>query len=294
MKISIIIVSFNTKEFIKKCLNSIYQTVDKKKIVFEVIVVDNASLDNSSEFIKKEFPQVVLIENKVNTGFSKANNQGIKKATGDYIFFLNPDTELRENTLEVLLDFLETHQDAGIVTSRVELPNGKLDDASHRGFPTPWNALCYFSGLSKLFPKIPLFSGYSMSCKDFKTIHEIDACVGAVMLVRRKAGEEIGWWDEDFFWYGEDLDFCYRIKEKGWKIYFVPSVSVLHYKGVSGGIKSISKNITTATEETKKRSQKARFEAMKLFYKKHYEKKYFKIITWLVYKGIDIKEGFIL
>ena len=109
------------------------------------------------------------------------------------------------------------------------------------------------------------------------------------MIVRRQAGEEVGWWDEDFFWYGEDLDFCFRLKEKGWKIYFVPNFRILHYKGVSGGIKNISKNLSTANYEIRQRAQKARFEAMKIFYKKHYQKKYPQILTLLVMLGIKSK-----
>ena len=287
MKLSIIIVSYNTKNFIKKCLNSIYETIDKNKISFEVIVIDNDSEDDSAEMVAKEFSQILLIDNRENIGFSKANNQGIKKAKGDYLFFLNPDTELKENSLATLIEFLEDHGEAGAVTSRVELPNGVLDDASHRGFPTPWNSLCYFLGLSNLFPKIPLFSGYTMGFKDLRTIHEIDACAGAVMLVRWKAGEEVGWWDEDFFWYGEDLDFCYRLKKKGWKIYFVPTVLVVHYKGVSGGIKNISKDISSATRETKIRSTQARFNAMRIFYNKHYKKQYPPIMSFFVLKSIS-------
>lgn len=286
--LSIIIISYNTKDILFECINSVYKNLPKN-YTSEVIVVDNASRDESVNMIKKDFPKAILIENKENFGFSKANNQGVKKSSGRYILFLNSDTIVYENSFSEIINFLNLNKEAGAATCKLTLLNGKLDDASHRGFPTPWNAFCHFSGLSKLFSKTSLFGGYNLSFKDFDKIHEIDACAGAYIMVKKEAGDQIGWWDEDYFWYGDDLDFCFRIKEKGWKIYYVPTVSVLHYKGVSGGIKKHSKHLTTADVETKKLATNARFEAMRLFYKKHYIKKYPKIITCLVMKGIDFK-----
>jgi GT2 family glycosyltransferase len=285
--ISIIIVSYNTKEYLKKCLDSIFTTTT---LPFEVIVVDNASLDGSAQFVKNEFRKVILVENLENYGFSKANNQGIKKSKGKYVLFLNPDTILEKDTISSMVKFMEERDDCGAATCKVVLESGVIDDASHRGFPTPWNSFSHFLGLAKLFPKTKLFGGYNMGWKSLQTIHEIDALAGAFMIVRRNAGEEVGWWDEDFFFYGEDIDFCYRLKEKKWKIYYVPMCKVLHYKGISHGMKKHSSNITTANEDTKRRSQKARFDAMKIFYKKHYMSKYPRLVTWLVMQGINIKQ----
>jgi len=317
--LSIIIVSYNTREFLKKCLESILSSIGGK-IDYEVIVVDNASTDGSRGLIEEEFlnrhsgkrrrsasrismvqrdsgqarmtkdVEVIFIQNKKNLGFSRANNIGVKQAKGRYLLFLNPDTIVYPNTLQTMVDFMDKHKDAGAATCKVVLPNGEIDDATHRGFPTPWNALCYFSGLSKLFTHSKLFNGYSLGWLDVSKTHEIDALAGAFMLVRRDAGDQVGWWDEDYFFYGEDIDFCYRLKEKRWKVFYVPTVSILHFKGVSGGIKSISKKITTATLETKKRARQERFKAMKIFYKKHYQDKYPKAITWFVYKAIFLKE----
>ncbi|HYM65402.1 MAG TPA: glycosyltransferase family 2 protein, partial [Candidatus Sulfotelmatobacter sp.] len=132
--------------------------------------------------------------------------------------------------------------------------------------------------------------GYNLGYMDLSKTHVIDALAGAFMIVRRKAGEEVGWWDEDYFFYGEDLDFCFMLKQKGWKVYYVPEVSILHYKGVSGGIKKDSQKITTASKETKKFATKWRFAAMRIFYKKHYEQKYPWIVTRLVYLGIYLKK----
>lgn len=285
--LSIIIVSYNAREFLLSCLLSIKDSVGDLR--HEVIVVDNDSSDRSSEMIKKDFPNVILIESKRNLGFSKANNLGVKKAKGKYILFLNPDTLLHDDVLNKMVSFMDNHKNAGVSTCKLAMKNGKLDDACHRGFPTPWNAFCYFSGLAKIFPHSKIFSGYNLGFLDLNKIHEIDACAGAFMLTRREAGEEINWWDEDYFFYGEDLEFCYRLKEEGWKIYFVPSVSILHYKGVSGGIKKVSKEVSTANKKTKRMATLARFQAMKIFYNKHYQDKYPRFITWLVMQGVNLK-----
>ena len=284
--LSIVIVSYNTKEFLGRCLDSIFESTLKD---LEVIVVDNASKDGSVEEIRKFDSKVKIIENKENVGFSKANNQGVKIVKGKYLLFLNPDTVVNKDTLSTLISFMENTKDAGVVTCKVILPDGNLDDSAHRGFPTPWNAFCYFSGLEKLFPRFKLFAGYHMGWEDFTKTHEINACAGSFMLVRREAGDQIKWWDEDYFFYGEDLDFCIKLKEKGWKIYYYPHVSITHYKGVSSGIKKISKEITTADLETKRFATKHRFSAMKILYEKHYQNKYPKIINWLVLKGINLK-----
>jgi GT2 family glycosyltransferase len=289
LDLSIIIVSYNSKDFLRECIVSINKNL--KSISYEIIVVDNNSLDNSSEMVKNEFPKVKLISNKENTGFSKANNQGVKLSNDcRYILFLNPDTVVQSQAIEKVMDFMNKHKDVGAATCKLIMPNGEIDDATHRGFPTPWNAFCHFSGLEKIFPKSRLFAGYSLGWMDFGKTHEIDALAGAFMLVKRNAGEEAEWWDEDYFFYGEDIDFCYMLKQKGWKIYYVPSVFINHYKGVSGGIKAISKNITTASTETKKRATKSRFNAMRIFYKKHYRQKYPWIINLLVDLGISLRE----
>jgi len=292
--LSIIIVSYNTREFLKNCLSSILSSIDGK-LSYEIIVVDNASSDGSPSEIsnlKSQISNLRTIQNQKNIGFSRANNIGIKQAKGRYLLFLNPDTIVYPNTLQTMVDFMDQHKDAGAATCKVVMPNGEIDDASHRGFPTPWNAFCYFSGLSKLFPKSKLFSGYTLTFMDLSITHEIDSAAGSFMLVRREAGKSVGWWDEDYFFYGEDLDFCYNLKSEGWKIYYAPTVSILHYKGVSGGIKKVSKEITTADDKTRRLATHARFEAMKIFYKKHYLKKYPSLITWLVTLGINTKLWF--
>ena len=296
--LSIIIVSYNTKDFIKNCLASILSSINGK-LSFEVIIVDNASNDgsvaeiqNSKLKIQNHKSKFKIIANEKNVGFSRANNIGVKQAKGRYLLFLNPDTIVYPNTLETMVEFMDKNIDAGAATCKVVIPNGELDDASHRGFPTPWNSFALFSGLSKIFPRSRLFGGYNLGWMDINKTHEIDSCAGAFMIVRREAGREVQWWDEDYFFYGEDLDFCYQLKQKKWKVYYVPTASILHYKGVSGGIKKISKDVTTADSATKELATRERFEAMKIFYNKHYLKKYPLILTWLVFWGISIKLWF--
>jgi len=294
--LSIVIVSYNGKEFLRNCVLSIRNNISNK-IKYEIIVVDNASSDGSAVEISRlrqgfgGQAKLKIILNKENVGFSKANNQGIKISEKcNYVLFLNPDTVMEKGTIEKMIEFMDENENAGASTCKIIMPNGEIDDASHRGFPTPWNAFCHFSGLAGIFPKSKLFSGYNLGWKDFSKAHEIDALAGAFMLVRISAGEEAGWWDEDYFFYGEDIDFCYKLKQRGWKIYYLPEVSIRHFKGVSSGIKGVSKQITTASKETKKWATHQRFKAMKIFYNKHYKDKYPSFVSWLVDKGISIKE----
>lgn len=288
--VSIIIVSFNTRDLTGECIRSVIRTV--KKSSYEIIVVDNNSSDDSVQAISKiQDPgsKLQMIQNKENVGFSAANNMGVKESIGRYVLFLNSDTVVYDNTIDGMVEFMDENKDTGASTCFVRLPNGKLDDAAHRGFPTPWRALSHFSNLSKLFRKSRIFAGYNLGYFDLSKTHEIDALAGAFMLVRREAGDEVGWWDEDFFWYGDDLDFCYRLKEKGWKIYFVPEFEILHYKGASGGIKKYSQHVSRASLETRKRAHEARFAAMKIFYDKHYKEKYPGLVRNLVLSGIHLK-----
>lgn len=288
--LSIIIVNFNTKDFVTASVRSIISNYSKEisSQNFEIIVVDNNSIDGSIESLGK-IKEVTLIKNFQNIGFSKANNIAVKKSEGRYVLFLNPDTIVHKETLPKLINFMDEHSEAGAATCKILLPNGKIDDASHRGFPTPWNVFSYWLGLSKIFPNSKIFSGYNQGWKDLENDHEIDALAGAFMFTRRSAGEQIDWWDEDYFFYGEDIDFCYRLKKKGWKIYYLPSFSILHFKGISSGIKKHSRKLSTADKKTRELAMWHRFNAMKIFYNKHYESKYPWLITLLVKLGINIK-----
>ncbi len=287
--LSIIIVSYNTKNFLKKCLESI-----KLNPNYEIIVADNGSTDGSLAMLKglkeKNKQNLTIIGNQKNLGFAKANNKALEKAQGRLVLFLNPDTILGKETLKTMIDFMDENPKVGAATCRVELTNGRLDQACHRGFPTVWNSFAYFSGLEKLFPKSPIFAGYSLTYLPLGKIHEIDAGCGAFLMVRQEAGSQISWFDEDYFWYGEDLDFCYRLKEKDWKIMFVPTTKITHWKGAASGIKRHSQGISTASKETKIKAAKASVKVMRLFFQKHYQHKYPKVIYWLTMLGISFLE----
>ena len=286
--LSIIIVNFNTKNLLRDCLNSIKRSEINYSL--EIIVVDNKSKDNSSLMVKKEFKEVTLIENNDNLGFSKANNKAVKKAHGRYILLLNPDTIVPKDTLQVMMDFMKKNKKVGAATCKIELTDGSLDQASHRGFPTVWNSFTYFSGLEKLFPKVKLFSGYSLGYLSKSITHEIDSACGAFLIIRREAGEEVDWLDEDYFWYGEDLDFCYRLKQKGWQIMFVPQVKIIHYKGAASGIKKHSQKISMADGKIKEKAIRASTEVMHIFFRKHYQNKYPKFIYKITILGIKFLE----
>ncbi|EKD68259.1 MAG: Glycosyl transferase family 2 [uncultured bacterium] len=281
-KLSIIIVNYNTEQFLEKCLDSLGKIPND----WEVIVVDNGSRNRFK--IKDLGYKIKTIYSKTNMGFAKANNRGIRESSGKFILLLNPDTIVSQDAINRVVDYLESHTDVGVATCRAELLSGAIDDASHRGFPTPWNALCHFTGLGTLFPKSVLLNGYHLGYQRMDRIHEIDACAGAFMMVRREAGDKVGWLDEDYFWYGEDLDFCYRIKQHGFKIMYIPNVSITHYKGVASGIKKHSQYISTADSQITKRAQQARFDVMRIFYEKHYKNKYPRFVTFLVNMGISM------
>lgn len=288
-KLSIIILSYNTKSQTLDCLKSIFNMGTSPDC--EVIVVDNGSIDDSVLAIKSLMPWVRLIENKENLGFAKANNQAIRLAQGEYILLLNSDTEAVDCAIEKTLNFMEKHLEIDAVTCRVELENNKLDQACHRGFPTPWASLCYFTKLDKICPKSRLLGQYHLTYKSLSEPHEIDAPSGCFFLIRKSTIDKIGLLDETYFFFGEDVDWSYRIKQAGGKIYFYPDAKIIHFKGTSSGIKKETSNKTKATVEIKKKSVNYFYDAMKIFYNKYYKKKYPFFVTWLVYAGIGIKRN---
>lgn len=288
MDLSIVIVSYNTRELLADCLDSLKPAA--KNITTEIFVVDNHSSDGTDEMVKKIFPQVSLIANSKNLGFSKANNQALKKAKGKYILILNPDTKVLPNTLKKMTDFMDQNVNVGIATCRVELANGQLDPDCHRLFPTPWRAFCHFLSLSKIFKGSKLFDQYRMGYLDPNQQSPIDACMGAFMMIRPKVLKDIGLFDEDFFFYGEDLDLCYRAKEKGYQIVYTPITKIIHLRGAASGIKQSTAALTKATPESKRRALLESTRAMGLFYKKHLEKKYPFFINWFMYSGIFLVE----
>lgn len=286
--LSIVIVSYNVKELLLKCLESVETAT--KSIDSEVFVVDNDSRDGTVEAVEKEFSKVILIANVENLGFAKANNIALKLAKGKYILVLNPDTKLLPDTLSTMIKFMSDHDDVGIATCKIELPNGKLDRDCRRHFPTPWRAFTHFSGLSKIFSGSKLVDQYYYGYLPDDREIEVDACVGAFMMVQKKAIEEVGYFDEDFFFYGEDLDWCWRFREKGYKIMYTPITKIIHHKGASSGMKKDSQEVSKATKDSQKRALYESVHAMEIFYKKHYLKSYPFFINWLVIISLKVLE----
>lgn len=289
--LSIITVTFQSKNEISHWVEAIAKTVSKYS--YELIISDNSRDTETEEVVKKlqkKYPNIIYFHNSENVGFSKGNNYAVKKAHGEYVLFLNPDLEVGEGTIDGIISFLKENPEVGTATPAVFLPNGKLDDSCHRGFPTPWNSFTHFSGLAKILSKSRLFAGYNMTYLNLSKPHEVDSIAGSFLPISKKLGQELGWWDEDFFFYGDDLDFCYRIKKKGYKVFFLPEYNALHHKGLSSGIKEHSADRSTATLDTKIWATNQRFHAMETFYNKHYKNRYPKWITDLVFLGIAIKK----
>lgn len=229
--LSVIIVSYNVKDYLAQALVSVQKAVSG--ISHEIFVVDNASTDGSAAVVKEKFPGITLIENEENTGFAKANNIAMKRAAGEYISMLNPDTIVREDTFSILLEAFDTYPEVGMVGCKILNEDGSLQLSCRRSFPTPWVSLTRMLGLSRVFPNSKLFARYNLTYLDADSVEEVDAVSGSFMIIRRKILETVGFFDEQFFMYGEDLDWCYRIKQAGWKILYYPKTSIIHFKGKS-------------------------------------------------------------
>ncbi len=255
MKLSVIIVNYNVRYFLEQTLLSVQKAA--QKINAEIFVVDNNSVDDSLAMVRERFPEVKIIANKDNPGFSIANNQAIRKAEGEYILLLNPDTVVKEDTFEKCIRFMDEHPTAGGLGVKMIDGSGKFLPESKRGFPSPFVAFCKTFGLSKIFPKSKIFNQYHLGYLDENKINEVDVLAGAFMLLRKTTLDKIGLLDEDFFMYGEDIDLSYRIKKGGFKNYYFPETTIIHYKG----------------ESTKKGSLnyvKVFYNAMIIFAKKHF------------------------
>lgn len=255
MDLSVIIVNYNVKHFLEQCLHSVQKAA--KNVTAEIFVVDNNSVDGSAGFIQNKFPEIHFIQNKKNVGFSKANNQAIKLAKGKYILLLNPDTVVEEDTFTKVIAFMERHPEAGGLGVKMIDGKGKFLPESKRGLPTPWVAFYKMFGLSKIFPKSKQFGKYHLSYLNENEIHEVDVLAGAFMFLRKSVLEKTGLLDETFFMYGEDIDLSYRIQLGGFKNYYFPKTTIIHYKG----------------ESTKKGSLnyvRVFYNAMIIFAKKHF------------------------
>ena len=274
MKLSVIIVNYNVEYFLEQCLNSVKNAI--KNIDTEVFVVDNNSVDGSCNMVKEKFPFVKLIENKTNTGFSVANNQAIKVAVGEYVLLLNPDTLVEEDTFTKVCNFMDEHPNGGGLGVKMIDGKGNFLPESKRGLPSPEVAFYKLSGLSKFFPKSKKINRYHLGYLDKNKTHEIEVLSGAFMLMRKKALDEVGMLDETFFMYGEDIDLSYRIIKGGYKNYYYPETTIIHYKGESTKKGSINYVMVF-------------YKAMIIFAQKHFSDKNARIFSILINIAIYFK-----
>ena len=276
MKLSIIIVSYNVSAYLRQCIQSILDSSNFGQ--YEIIVVDNDSYDNSCTMIKKEFPNIKLIQNSINMGFSKAVNKGISISKGDYICLLNPDTLISSDTFNTLLQYFKDNKNIGAIGPKILNPDGSLQLACKRSFPSLSSIIYKIFGLSKIFFKNKYFGKYNLTYLNENDIHSIDCISGSCMLFPKDVVNKIGLLDETFFMYGEDIDFCYRLKKFGYQIIYNPHTSIIHYKGESG--------------------KNAPFDLINIFYKalfkfyKKYENEYpsSKFINILILTSIQLRK----
>ena len=272
--LSVVIVNYNVVFFLEQCLNSVFAA--SKNLNVQIFVVDNNSVDGSINMLKENFSSVVLIENKENVGFSKANNQAIKRANSPYVLLLNPDTVIEEDTFDKCIDFMNSNTDCGGLGLRMLDGKGNFLPESKRAFPSPSVAFYKIFGLSYLFPKSQKFGRYHLGFLSEFEVNEVDVLSGAFMLLRTLTLEKVGLLDEQFFMYGEDIDLSYRIKLGGYKNYYFPETKIIHYKG----------------ESTKKSSVNYVFvfyKAMILFAKKHFSNKNANLFSFAINLAIYMR-----
>lgn len=271
MKLSVIIVNYNVKYFLEQCLHSVRKAM--QGLGGEVFVVDNHSVDGSVDMVREKFPEVRLIANQENTGFSRANNQGIAEASGEYILLLNPDTVVEDDTFSRIIAYMDSHPEAGGLGVKMMNGKGEFLPESKRGLPKPDVAFYKIFGLSKLFPKSKTFGQYHLSYLDPDQIHEVEVLSGAFMLIRKKVIDRIGGLDESYFMYGEDIDMSYRILQAGYKNFYFPETRIIHYKGESTKKSSINYVMVF-------------YQAMVIFARKHFTRKNARLFSFLINTAI--------
>ncbi len=276
-RLSIVILNYNVRDFLEHLLTSLERAV--AGIDTEIFVVDNASYDGSPDMVRDKFPDVRLIENRENLGFSKGNNIALEKCRGEYVLVVNPDVVVREDTLSKMIDFMDQHPETGAATCKVLNADGTLQLSCRRSFPTPMVAFWKITGFSGLFPKNRHFGKYNLTFQEENQTHETEAISGSFMFLRRKTIKEVGLLDERFFMYGEDLDWCYRIKKAGWKIFYHPETQIIHYKGES-------------TKKSGFDDIRIFYEAMALFVEKHFKPQYSFLVISLLRLSIWLRASF--
>ena len=273
MRLSIVFLNYNTRDLTRQALNSVLAAAEG--LAVEIFVVDNASVDGSADMVAEEFPQVKLICNEANVGFAAGNNVALRQVTGEYVLLINTDTIVRRDALRTMVEFLDAHPEAGACGCKILDPDGTLQLDSRRGFPTPLAAFCKMSGLSRFFPKHPLIAHYHMTYLDPEQTAEVEVLSGSCMMVRKAAMDQVGLLDESYFMYGEDIDWCYRFHQAGWKNYYVPTTSIIHFRGESG------RGVPLRILYRKSR-------AMSIFVNKHMARRFRFFPLWLLQVGIAL------
>lgn len=271
MKLSIVIVSYNVRYFLEQTLLSVQEAI--KGIEAEVFVVDNASADDSVDLVREKFPEVICIANTDNVGFSKANNQAIRQAKGEYILLLNPDTVVEPQTFSKCLAFMDQHPKAGGLGVKMVDGSGRFLPESKRGLPLPWVAFYKVFGLARLFPKSKRFGRYHLTFLNPDETHEVDILSGAFMFLRKATLDTTGLLDESFFMYGEDIDLSYRIQKAGYQNYYFPETRIIHYKGESTKKSSVNYVLVF-------------YRAMMLFANKHFSQSHAGVFGLLIHMAI--------
>ncbi|MHC1732024.1 MAG: glycosyltransferase family 2 protein [Bacteroidales bacterium] len=273
--LSICIVSYNTRDLLSDCLSSLYAA--GLRASFEVIVVDNGSGDGSVEMLRQAYPQVRVVENHSNMGYTRPNNQALKLASGNYAVLLNPDTYVCPGAFDTLIGYMDAHPEVGVCTPKVLNRTGTLQKQCRRSAARPWDVVTYFTGLSRLFPKSPLFARYLKTYLDENQTSEVEAVSGSCMLIRRVVIEQIGYLDEAFFAYQEDADYSFRVRQAGWKIHYVPGAQIVHYGGHGGSQVQVYQSIY--------HWHRSYF----LYYNKHLAREYFFLVNWAMYGLMSAK-----
>lgn len=280
MILSVVIVSYNVKYFLEQCLSSLKKSIDGLSLPdgsTEVFIIDNASTDGSPDFLEPLFPDFHFIRNNENSGFAKANNLVIPRCNGEFILFLNPDTILAEDSLDICISFFRSHADAGAVGVRMIDGSGRFLRESKRGFPYPAASFFKMTGLARLFPRSKVFSSYYMGHLDEDRVQTVDVLSGAFMVIKKTVLNITGGFDEQFFMYAEDIDLSFRINQAGFKNYYLPATTIIHFKG----------------ESTKKdiRYVKMFYAAMLLFIKKHFRNKSFSFRLYMLMLGLRLRQA---
>ncbi len=273
-RVSIVIVHYNTLELTRACLRSIER--DAADLAVETWLVDNGSDDGSGFTLAKEFPWIRHERSDARLGFAAANNLAARKAGGEFLLFLNSDTELRNRVLQQHCVFMDEHPQCALSGCRLLRQDGSLDRACRRSFPTPLVSLYKVLGLNALFPKVKHFSRYDLSYLPENERYPIDCGVGAFLFCRREVVLPLGPFDEDYFFYGEDIDLCYKVREAGHDIWYLGDIDILHHKrGTS------LRNGSWVIHHFHR--------SMWIFYRKHYRHRYPFFVNWMVYAGIGLR-----